>query len=258
MASQPEARPETDGGVSVHYDTTLPPLSPWRRAQIPFIAAAAYSVIRTLGPTLRYEVLGWHRVERIHAAGSRCIWAFWHRIIIPTAWWFRHRGIVIMNTTHFDGQWMRRVVERLGYGTAQGSSTRGGLRGLATMAQRLEEGLDVAFTIDGPRGPRFVAKPGPAMLARRTGCPIVIFHIGLERARTFEKTWDLFQLPYPFSRAVLVIGDPIQVPQDSTRDVVEEKHAEMQRELERVREIAEGWFDLSDAERARYRAEVGK
>ena len=99
--------------------------------------------------------------------------AFWHRCIISATWYWRDRGAVVMNTTNFDGQWTRRVIEHFGFGTAQGSSTRGGLRGLAVMARRLEEGHDAAFTIDGPRGPRYVAKPGPVMLARRTGKPIL-------------------------------------------------------------------------------------
>src|SRR5712664_176388 len=69
--------------VNVHYDTRLPDL-PWsRRIQIPIIAAAVYGVIRILGPTLRYEVLGWQHAERVYAAKKQCIWAFWHRVIIP-------------------------------------------------------------------------------------------------------------------------------------------------------------------------------
>src|SRR5215471_6137511 len=133
--------------LGVHYDTQLPEL-PWvRRTQIPLIAAAVYSVIRTLGPTLRYEVLGWQHAERVYAAGHQCIWSFWHRVIVPIAWWRRNHGVVVMNTTAFDGQWTRKVIEWLGYGTAQGSSSRGGLRGLAVMARRIEEGKDCAFTI---------------------------------------------------------------------------------------------------------------
>ncbi len=241
--------------VNVHYDTRLPDL-PWsRRMQIPIIAAAVYSLIRTLGPTLRYEVLGWQQAELVYAAKKQCIWAFWHRVIIPVAWWGRNRGVVVMNTTAFDGQWTRKVIEWLGFGTAQGSSTRGGLRGLAVMARRLEEGLDCAFTIDGPRGPRYVAKPGPVMLARKTGCPILVFHVGVKRGKTFEKTWDHFLLPKPFSRTLMFFGSPIYVPKDASSELMEAKHVEMQRELERVRDIAEGWFSLSDAEREKHRAE---
>jgi lysophospholipid acyltransferase (LPLAT)-like uncharacterized protein len=245
---------EEEDSVSAHYDTRLP-IMPWsRRMQIPFIAAAVYSVIRILGPTLRYEVLGLHHVEQIYASQKQCIWAFWHRIIIPIVWWYRNHGVVVMNTTAFDGQWTRKVIEWLGFGTAQGSSSRGGLRGLAVMARRLEERLDCAFTIDGPRGPRYVAKPGPVMLARKSGCPVMVFHIGVNRGKTFEKTWDHFLLPAPFARAVILFAPPIFVPADATSEQLEAKHAEMQRELERVRDIAESWFSLSEAEREKHRA----
>lgn len=248
----------TEELVNVHYDTRRPQL-PWsRRIQIPVIAAAVYSVIRTLGPTLRYEVLGWQHAERVYAAKKQCIWAFWHRVIIPVVWWYRNHGVVVMNTTAFDGQWTRKVIEWLGYGTAQGSSSRGGLRGLAIMARRLEEGLDCAFTIDGPRGPRYVAKPGPVMLARKTGCPIMVFHIGVDRGKTFEKTWDHFLLPKPFARTVMLFAPPIYVPRDTSAEKMEAKHAEMQRELERVRDIAESWFALGDAEREKHRQEFNR
>jgi lysophospholipid acyltransferase (LPLAT)-like uncharacterized protein len=257
-ATAESAKESGEEAVNTHYDTRLPEL-PWsRRVQIPIIAAAVYGVIRMLGPTLRFEVLGWQRAEGVHASGKRIIWAFWHRVIIPIVWWHRNHGTVVMNTTAFDGRWTRKVIEWLGFGTAQGSSSRGGLRGLAVMARRLEEGLDCAFTIDGPRGPRYVAKPGPVMLARKTGCPIQVFHVGVDRGKTFEKTWDHFLLPAPFARAVILFSPPIYVPTDANAEAMELKHAEMQRELERVRDIAERWFSLSEAERQRLREEFSK
>jgi lysophospholipid acyltransferase (LPLAT)-like uncharacterized protein len=241
--------------LMVHYDTRLPKLTLGQRIQIPIIGWVAWAVIRVLGPTLRFEVLGGQRAGRDYRPDQPPhIAAFWHRCIIAAAWHFRNRNIVLMNTTNFDGQWTRRVIERLGYQTAQGSSTRGGLRGLAVMAKRLEEGLYTAFTIDGPRGPRYVAKPGPVMLARRTGRPIVVFHIGLERAWTLQRTWDLFQIPKPFTRAVVVISPPIHVAEDANREMLEEKHQEMQKMLERVRDVAETWFSHTEAERERERA----
>ena len=255
VPSQPPE--QTAGGVGVHYDTRLPQL-PWsRRVQIPFIAAIVYSVIRLLGPTLRYEVLGWKHAEAVYASGKCCIWAFWHRIIIPIVWWHRNHGTVVMNTTAFDGQWTRKVIEWLGFGTAQGSSSRGGLRGLAVMARRLKEGVDCAFTIDGPRGPRYVAKPGPVMLARKTGCPVMVFHIGVDRGKTFTGTWDHFLLPMPFARTMILFAPPIYVPADADSQLLEGKHEEMQKELERVRDIAESWYSLSEADRQRYRREFG-
>ncbi len=257
--SQPAAPENSENEiVSAHYDTRLPYLRWSRRIQIPIVAAAVYTVIRLLGPTLRYEVLGWHHAERVYSSKKQIIWAFWHRVIIPIVWWRRNHGVVIMNTTAFDGQWTRKVIEWLGFGTAQGSSSRGGLRGLAVMAKRITEDVDCGFTIDGPRGPRYIAKPGPVILARRTGCPVMVFHIGVDRGITFEKTWDHFLLPKPFARAVILFAPPIYVPPDANQEALEAKHAEMQRELERVRDIAESWFTLTDSQRQSHRTEFNQ
>jgi len=221
--------------------------------QIPLIASAVIAIIRVLGPTLRFEELGMHPYRQSRARGEPVVSAFWHRCIISSTWYWRNRGAVVMNTTNFDGQWTRRVIEHFGFGTAQGSSTRGGLRGLAVMARRLEEGFDAAFTIDGPRGPRYLAKPGPVMLARKSGRPIYVFHIGVEKARTLEKAWDLMQIPHPFSRAVIVSAPLITVSHDADAEELKRKQAEMQAALERVRDAAESWFGLSESERKRLR-----
>ena len=257
MGTHEIQKEEAHESVSAHYDTRLPKL-PWqKRIQIPVLAELVYLIIRSIGPTLRYEVLGGQKVEGRRIAKQPTIWAFWHRIIIPIVWYGRNRGIVVMNTTAFDGQWTRKVIERLGFGTAQGSSSRGGLRGLQVMAKRIAEGLDCAFTIDGPRGPRYVAKVGPVLLARMTGAPIMVFHIGVDRGKTIEKTWDHFLLPGLFARAIIIGGPLIYVPQDAGAEIIKAKHEEMQKALERVRDIAEGWFLFSEHERNQLRAEIG-
>jgi lysophospholipid acyltransferase (LPLAT)-like uncharacterized protein len=227
----------------------MPHLSLWRRMQIPVIAAAVYSVIRIIGPTLRVEIVGIQHAVQIRSKAEAGIGVFWHRCIFPSAWIWRDRGVVVMNTVNFDGQWTRKVIEWLGFGTAQGSSSRGGVAGLAAMGQKLSEGKHVAFTIDGPRGPRYVAKPGPVILARRTGAPISVFHIGVEHGYTFKKSWDLFQVPMPFSRVVMIFAPVIRMKRDGGGEDLKETLAEMQSSLERVREDAEAWFNLSDEER---------
>jgi len=123
------------------------------------------------------------------------------------------------------------------------------------MAQSLDSGRHVGFTIDGPRGPRYIAKPGPVILARRTGRPISVFHIGVARAHTFQKSWDRFQIPYPFSRVVMLVAPPIRVPTDADADLMKSKQDEMQAALERVRDVAESWFELTEQERDRVRDE---
>jgi lysophospholipid acyltransferase (LPLAT)-like uncharacterized protein len=223
--------------------------------QIPVIAWAVYWLLRVIGPTLRFEYVGKQNAVNRRETGNASIGAFWHRCIIPTLWHYRDHGIVVMITMNFDGLWTSRVVERLGYRVAQGSSSRGGMNALNAMAREVEASWDVAFTTDGPRGPRYVAKPGPVMLARRTGKPVTVFHIGLSAGHTFEKAWDQQHLPYPFSRAVLVMAPAIYVSKDADSVEIERKTAEMQAALERVRDVAESWFQLSDEERKRVREE---
>jgi lysophospholipid acyltransferase (LPLAT)-like uncharacterized protein len=233
----------------------MPQLSRWRRMQIPVIAWAVYWIVRLIGPTLRLEVIGVHNATQLRDAKEPTIGAFWHRCIFPAIWIWRGRGIVVMNTVNFDGQWTRRVIERLGFGTAQGSSSRGAIEGLTVMGKRLEEGKNVAFTIDGPRGPRYVAKPGPVILARRSGRPISVFHIATKWGRTFKKSWDLFRVPFPFSRAVMFVAPPIRMPADAGSDVMHQKQQEMQAALERMRDLAEGWFAMSERQRDELREE---
>jgi lysophospholipid acyltransferase (LPLAT)-like uncharacterized protein len=249
------ARPEGTGTPSAPSTVAMPRLSASRRRQIPVIAWLVYWCVRLIGPTMRTEIIGVHNAVQIRKSGEACIGAFWHRSIFPAVWIWRNRGIVVMNTVNFDGQWTRRVIERLGFGTAQGSSSRGAIEGLSAMAKSLEEGHHVAFTIDGPRGPRYVAKPGPVILARRTGRPISVFHIAVEWGHTFEKSWDLFRVPYPYSRVVMFVAPPIRVATDADSEEMKRKQVEMQAALDHVRDLAESWFGLSEQERDHLRDE---
>ena len=258
MTTSPAAGGAGPEPLSASHDARLPTLSLSRRLQIPLVAAAVWSMIRLLGPTLRYEVHGYQHTERLYAAGQRCIWTFWHGIMLPVVWWGRNRGVVVMATSNFDGRWGAKVGEWLGFGTVPGSSTRGGLRGLAELAQKLNEGRDAGFAIDGPRGPRYVAKPGAVMLARRTGHPVMVFHVGVDRSKTFERAWDRFLLPKPFARTVMLGAPPIYVPEDCGPELLEAKLAEVQRELERVRGVAENWYCMSEEDRARHRTEFDR
>lgn len=197
-----------------------------------------YLLIRFICSTLRWEVRGMEHLDSIYANGRRAIFTFWHCCIFSASWMWRNRGIVVMSSMSRDAEYVGRFIKRLGYGTARGSATRGGGRALAEMAECLESGLDVAFTIDGPRGPAFAAKPGAVTLARHSGQAILPFHIAVRRR--FElPSWDRQQIPWPFTRAVTVIAEPIYVPREAGAEEVARKQAELQKALERLRLEAE-------------------
>jgi lysophospholipid acyltransferase (LPLAT)-like uncharacterized protein len=197
-----------------------------------------YVLIRIICSTLRWDVRGGEHVERITANGHRAIFTFWHSCIFSATWLWRKRGIVVMSSRSRDAEYVGRFIKRFGYGTARGSATRGGGRALAEMAECLSNDLHVGFTIDGPRGPAYVAKPGAVTLARHTGQAILPFHIAARRAVELP-SWDRLQIPLPFTRAVAVVAEPIYIDHNASSEEVASKQEALQAALDRLRLQAE-------------------
>jgi len=139
--------------------------------------------------------------------------AFWHGCILPATLYFKHRGIVVITSENFDGEWIARIIERFGYGTARGSTSRGATRALVQLRRLMAEGKPTAFTLDGPRGPALRAQAGAVFLAKITGNPILPFHIESSRHWTL-RSWDRTQVPKPFARLAIAIGEPFEVASD--------------------------------------------
>ena len=174
------------------------------------ITAAAAPAIRAVGATYRWRVEGLEHYDAILASGKPPVLGFWHGRILPATYFFRNRGIVVMISLNFDGEWIGRIIQRFGYGVARGSTSRGGARALAQMRRDLLAGTPVGFALDGPRGPARVAQPGAVFLAGATGCPILPFHFEADRFWTAGR-WDRTQVPKPFARVGLAVGEPMFV-----------------------------------------------
>lgn len=201
---------------------------PFRTA---LVSGLGYWAIRLIGSTIRWESDGVEHLDALHRSNRQAILTFWHGRIFPATWYWRRRGIVVMTSLNRDGELIAGCIERHGYQAARGSSSRGGFRALGEMARAIRNGRDVAFTIDGPRGPRYVAKPGPAILARKTGAAILCFHVALRR-RIQLNSWDGFQIPLPFTRAKMFIAPAIWVGPESSEQEVREAHAAVQQTLD--------------------------
>lgn len=214
-----------------------------QRLKLTAITWSAYLLIRLLGPTLRYQVsLAEGGPPDLNFQPT--IFVFWHRCILPACYAFRNRKIAVMTSSSFDGEYIARIIDLFGYRAVRGSSTRGGVRALLGMHTEIEEGRSVAFTIDGPLGPIYVAKPGPVLLARNTGVPIAAFYVAPERAWVLN-SWDRMLIPKPFSRVSIRIGQYIRVPQSAGRQELDRLHATMQAALEESRAEAESAFRQS-------------
>jgi len=213
----------------------------WERMQIFVASWLGYFAVGLVGHTLRWEVFGWRNWEAAGRNGKGLIYTFWHREIFAATWFWRKRGIVVMTSQNFDGEYIARIIQKHGYGAARGSSTRGAGRALAEMIRHLRKGVDAGFTIDGPRGPRFVAKRGSVLLAKATGAAILCFHAAARHRYVFRKSWDGTEFPLPFSRAVVLIAPPIFVAREADDAEQARKLQEVQAALDDLRRRAEQW-----------------
>jgi lysophospholipid acyltransferase (LPLAT)-like uncharacterized protein len=207
------------------------------RFLIRLIGWIGYMAVRLIGRTLRFSV----HIEDGGPADMHTrplILCFWHNAIFPATWAFRNQQIGVLSSVSFDGEYTSRIISRFGYQPIKGSSTRGGVGAFLASRKRLNHGFTVAATTDGPRGPRYVAKPGPVLLASKSGVPLVAFHIALESPWILN-SWDKLMIPKPFSRALLCVSRMIRVPDDADERQLNQLHAELQSAQERVRDFAE-------------------
>jgi lysophospholipid acyltransferase (LPLAT)-like uncharacterized protein len=155
---------------------------------------------------------------------------FWHGRILPATFYFRRQGIVVITSENFDGEWIARIIERFGYGTARGSTSRGALKAMHQLVKDMRAGKPAGFTLDGPRGPARVAQAGAVWLASATGNPLLPFH--LEASSHWSlKSWDRTQIPKPFSTVALVVGEPMEVSRGASPEMLEQTRLQLEQRL---------------------------
>jgi lysophospholipid acyltransferase (LPLAT)-like uncharacterized protein len=204
-----------------------------KRVQAATIASIGYPAVALLGTTLRWRAEGHEHFEAAIRSGHQPIMAFWHGRILPATYYFRRRGIVVITSENFDGEWIAKIIQRFGYGTARGSTSKGGRRALLQLKRDLSAGRPAAFTIDGPRGPARVAQPGAIWLSKATGHPVLPFHIEADRYWTMN-SWDRTQIPKPYSTVSIAIGEPLHVAPDADEAGLEASRRELEARLEQL------------------------
>jgi len=173
----------------------------WQRFQISVASWIGYLAVLVIGRTLRWHIEGWENWEAANRAGKGIIYTFWHREIFSACWFWRRRGIVVMTSQNFDGEYIARIIQKHGYGASRGS----------------------------------------LILSRSTGAAILCFHIALRNAFVFSKSWDQTQFPHPFSRAAILIAPPIVVPHGASEEEQNRKQEEVQNTLDQLRKRGEAW-----------------
>jgi lysophospholipid acyltransferase (LPLAT)-like uncharacterized protein len=226
---------------AVRNETVAPHYTFLQRLSLALVSWVVPALVLLIGSTLRIrfslEEGSITRIEDIQPG----VFPFWHNCVLPAMWVFRRQRLAVITSRSLDGEFIARVIARLGYVPIRGSSSRGGQQALLEMAGFVQRGGGAAFTIDGPRGPRHVAKKGPIQLARLTGIAITPFYIAAEKKWELN-SWDRFVIPRPFSRVLVRVGAKINVPQGADGAVLESCYQQMQAGLERSTRFAEEEF----------------
>jgi hypothetical protein len=173
--------------------------------------------------------------------GKPVLLAFWHGRMLYFIHLYRHLSSTVLVSHSKDGELVSRILTRFGVHTTRGSSSRGGARGLLHIVKKVRQGYHAAFTPDGPRGPRYQVQPGIVVVAKKTGAPILPVTYSAQWKRVLG-SWDSFVVPLPFSRVVVVYGEPIYVPSTASTALFQAKQREVEAGLWHITEIADSYF----------------
>lgn len=168
------------------------------------------ALVRALFRSVRFDVGGDEALNRLRREGQAVIFVLWHGQLLPLTYHHRDEGVTVLVSEHADGEYITRIIRRLGYQTARGSSTRGGAAGLRGLLRAAQTGRDLAITADGPRGPSRKVKLGALTAAKITGLPLVPVAASSSRAWILD-SWDRFLVPRPFSTLRIRYGEPVYV-----------------------------------------------
>jgi lysophospholipid acyltransferase (LPLAT)-like uncharacterized protein len=175
------------------------------------MARLARWFIGMLRATLRVRHLNADRLEQLDRKNQNYILAFWHGQLVLMVYARYRKPITVMVSQHRDGELIASTMELFGVDLARGSTTRGGPAALRTMVRLAAAGNNLAFTPDGPRGPRRVAQVGVVAAAQLTGLPVVPVAVVSRRKRMLA-SWDRMEIPWPFSRVLFWYGEPLWIP----------------------------------------------
>jgi lysophospholipid acyltransferase (LPLAT)-like uncharacterized protein len=210
-----------------------------------FAAAGALGagLVTALFGTTRARRSGTEHFMEFRRRRMPVIFVFWHGQLLPLVHVHRGEGIVVLVSEHGDGEYITRIIEKKGFGTVRGSSTRGGTSGLRALVRAARGGRDLALTPDGPRGPRGDFKPGALLVAQLTGYPVVPLALGASRSWTLG-SWDGFLVPKPLATIDIAYLPPRFVPRDASRNTLDGMAREIGADLNALTERLAGAADV--------------
>jgi len=209
---------------------------------IMFLASKlGWILILLLGKLTKITYVNRKYLDSLNASGKGYIALLWHgRILLPI---YAHRkdSVVAMVSQHSDGEMIAYIVHKLGYRTVRGSSTRGGNEAFHNMIAELKKNAICTIMPDGPKGPRHKLKPGALYMAQKTGAFILPLTFSSDK-HIIVNSWDQFMIFKPFSRSVIMYGEPVRVPSDLSEEQLEEFRIELEKKMIQLEKKADEYF----------------
>jgi len=214
----------------------------WQR----YAPALARRLVRAYLLTCPCELVASPEVARLIVSPAPLIYTTWHcHLLSPLFFARRYRGpqlpVVLMASPSRDGELIAEVARGLGFEVFSGSRRKGGVQALRQLAERFKRGHSCGMIADGSRGPARVAQKGPLYLARETQGPIIPLAVAARRKLTFN-TWDQFELPLPFSRLAILVGEPIRVQPQDRGPALEARRRELEASLNRLFRQSQAYY----------------
>ncbi len=228
-------------------------MSGGRKIWYAFLVAVARGLMRLIWSTCRVEtVVGAGHMDQAVADGTPVIPCYWHQMHIYCSRYMldqipRGMNVGFLISPSVSGEVPAAMARAWGAGVVRGSPTRTGGQALRDMYLTVSrEKVSPVITVDGPKGPAEVVKIGAVLLARLTKSPMIPMAWYASRATEWN-SWDRFLVPWPFSRVVIVVGEPIRVPEGTPIDDLEPTRLALEQALKDVNQQARNWFAKSDS-----------
>jgi len=189
---------------------------------IKIVSLLIYILFKLFSKTYKIELQGDDVYHRLKRSDEPIIYAVAHGRMWGLIYYTLGRPITMLASQSRDGRLVTGVLHKLGYQVESGSSSRGGIKGLLSLIKHIKRGREIAVTVDGPRGPAFKVKPGVVLLASKAHASILPISYSASRSFVFNKSWDKFLLPLPFSKLTITYGNPVKVTDNIDKTQVDQ------------------------------------
>jgi lysophospholipid acyltransferase (LPLAT)-like uncharacterized protein len=200
-----------------------------------------YLVLHGLCRTLRIESKGEDTLRALNRAGQPVVFAFWHGHHFLLVHYMGNRNISVVVSPSNDGTLISTILNWSGFETVRGSSDRQPIRALVEAVKQMKMGKNLAFTVDGPRGPVHQVKPGAVYLAKKMQVPIIPVAVSYNRYWKM-RSWDAYRIPKPFTKAIILFDTPFKLNSDLSEAAILHSSEQLEDKLTRLTECADNYF----------------